>query len=74
MAQAATNSKRNGVERYFIRAQQLDFPYAVKRVAGPLETLREAFAEARRIRGDFPNCNLTPYPARVAVPPAGVAS
>ncbi|MGH6730013.1 MAG: hypothetical protein ACREBK_07650 [Sphingomicrobium sp.] len=44
---------------YFVRAQQLGFPYATKRVTGYFETPADAAKRLSKIRGDWPQHNLT---------------
>lgn len=48
------------VERFFVKAQQINFPHATKTVAGPFEELSEAWAEYARMRDakEYPGCNL----------------
>lgn len=59
-------SRLRKVERHFLRAQQIDFPYAVK-VIGPFETGMDALEEMARIRDakELPGCNVTKFSKRV---------
>ncbi len=54
-------SRLRKVDRYFVIAQQLAFPHAKKRVAGPFEENSEAWAEKARLAlaKEYPGCNLT---------------
>ncbi len=62
-------ARLRNVDRYFVRAQQIDFPFAAKTVAGPFETNIEAWDEIARIRkaGEHPGCQITRYCKRVPI-------
>ncbi len=59
-------ARLRNVDRYFVRAQQIDFPFATKTVAGPLETFTEAAEAIPDLKPKHPGCTLTPY--RKSVP------
>ena len=60
-------SRLRNVDRYYVKAQQIDFPHATKTVAGPFESGLDALNAIAGIRQakEYPGCNVTRYSKRV---------
>lgn len=60
-------ARLRNVDRYFVKAQKLAFPYATKTIAGPFEEWRESVEEMIRLQADFPGCTLSYERRRVPI-------
>ncbi len=62
-------TRLRNVDRYYVQAQQIDFPHGKKIVAGPFEERSESWAEYNRMRAakEHPGCDLRPICKRVPI-------